>query len=323
MGRRDRVSERLAAIAALRADPEAGVAELRKAVRSKTGLVIAAAVEIIAEARLEPLLSELAPAFARLLEDPVKRDPQCRGKIAVVRALVELERWEDEVFAAAIAHVQREPVWGGSQDTAAELRGLAALGYAQLRHPDAVAIIADLLADPERAARLGAARALGDSARIEAIALLRFKARIGDDEPEIAAAVFASLLALDPEAVEYVAGYLGAADELVAESAALALGESRLEPALPYLIAFAREAVVDDRRRVGYLAVALTRLEPGIDVLLEAIAGEAASAATLAIAALAPFAYDADLGARVREAAAKHPDPAVVAAAQEAFGDPG
>ena len=316
---RGRIEARLAEIAALRDDPEAGVAELRKAVRSKTGLVTAAAVDIIAGARLEPLLPELATAFPRFLEDPIKRDPQCRAKRAIVRALIELDRWEDDVFAAALTCVQREPVWGGSADTAAELRGLAALGYAQLRHPDAVEVIAELLADRERAARLGAARALGDSGRLEAIPLLRFKARLGDPEPEITAAVFSSLLALDPEAVDTVAAYLGHRSELVCEPAALALGESRLEAALPHLVAFARSAIDADRRRVGYVAIALARLEPGIDFLLDVIAAESPDAAMLAIDALMPFAHDAELGKRVREAAGRHEDPAVASAAREAF----
>ena len=48
---------------------------------------------------------------------------------------------------------------------------------------EAINVLATLLADPERAARIGATVALGNSGRPEAIGLLRFKAEIGDDEP--------------------------------------------------------------------------------------------------------------------------------------------
>jgi hypothetical protein len=318
MAKRGRVEERLAAIAALRDDPASAAAELRSALRSKVGLIAAAAAEIAGQGGLVELAPELEAAFARMCEEPIKRDPQCRAKVAIARALIELDAWSDEVFVDGRRWVQKEPVWGGTQDTAAELRGVCAIGCAQLRHGDAVALIADVLADRERVARLGAARALGDSGQLEAIPLLRFKARIGDDEGEVTAAVFASLIALDAsDSVGLVASFLDGADEAVAEAAALSLGEARLEAAVAPLIAWCDAAVTDDRRRVGYLALALTRLDAATDYLLAAIAGEPGAA--LAVEALATFAYDSDLADRVRAAAAGNGDPDVAAAVAEAF----
>lgn len=323
MARRGRVEERLAELAALRDDPSAAIGELEKALRSKVGLIVAAAAEIAGEGGLRELAPTLSAAFARMCEDPVHRDPQCRAKIAVARALIELDEWGEGVFEVGTRLVQREPIWGGTQDTAAELRGVCAIGYAQLNHGEAIEAIADVLADHERAARLGAARALGDSGRFEAIGLLRFKARIGDDESEVMAAVFGSLLALDSgdRSVAFVASFLdpsAGGDETAAESAALALGESRLDAAVPHLIRWCEDAVSDDRRRVGFLALALARVDAATDHLLSVIAGEVG--AELAVAALATFAYDAELARRVRAAAAANPDPAVAAAVEDAFG---
>lgn len=320
---RSRVEEQLAALHALRSEA-AGVEAtrtLRRAIRSKTGLIAAAAAEIVGELALDELADELPAAFERFLENPVKRDPQCRAKCAVARTLIELGRWEDEVFARGIRHVQREPVWGGSEDSAAELRGLCALAYAQLGHPEAVLAIADLLADAERAARLAAARALGDSGRLDAVPLLRFKARIGDEDAEVLGAVFGSLLHLDPESsFELVASYLEDTSDLVAEAAALALGESRSEAALAPLSAWCDAAVTSERRQVAHLALALLRLEAAERTLLRTIRESPAADATSAVRALATFAHDTELGARVRAAAAENPEGEVLAAAERAFG---
>ncbi|HLU66757.1 MAG TPA: HEAT repeat domain-containing protein, partial [Kofleriaceae bacterium] len=238
MARRRTVEEQLAAIHGLRAAPGTAetVRELRAALRSRTGLVAAAAAAVVGETGCDELTDELEAAFARFLEDPIKRDPRCAAKQAIARALVELGRWSSEVFPAGIRHVQLEPVFGGREDTAAPLRGMSALAYAQLGQPDAVVAIADLLADREAAARVAAARALGDSGRPDAIPLLRFKARIGDDEAEVLSTVFGSLLALDlSESLDFVAGFLDRSGQ-VAEAAALALGESRSPAALPHLL---------------------------------------------------------------------------------------
>ncbi|MGE5180504.1 MAG: HEAT repeat domain-containing protein, partial [Acidobacteriota bacterium] len=173
------------------------IRELRDALRSKTGTKVASACKHVAEH--PELADELVPAFARLTEQGAKRDPGCHGKLAIARALHELERWEDEVFAAGVRLVQKQP---GPCDAAGELRGVCGLAFAHFGRGDAVEVLAELLADPERGARLGAARALGDAGRFEAGALLRFKLLAGDEAPEVVTACLESLLHLDATAVE-------------------------------------------------------------------------------------------------------------------------
>ena len=315
-----KLEEKLAALKAMERSPGApDEAAVRDALRSKTGILVASATRLVASRELRGLVDELPPAFLRLCEKPVERDPGCRGKIAIARALRELDAWEDEVFVRGIGLVQEEPVWGGREDSAAELRAECAMAFAHSGRTDALDVLADLLADPQRAARAAAAQALGDAGRPDASAILRYKVRIGDEEPEVIAECLGSLLALSPTAsLPFVAGLLKGHDDR-AESAALALGESRLFAATPFLVTWCEEVTADLRARVGYLALALLRDEAATEYLLGRVRGEAPADAIAAGKALATFKDDARLAARLREAAAGR-ERAVVSAITAALG---
>lgn len=275
-----------AKLAALRGDP--GVDAVRDALRSSTGALVAAAVRIAAARGV--LLDELPPAFERLCERPEKRDPGCRGKIAIARALVELERWEPDVFVPGARFVQSEPVWGGAVDTAAELRGVSAIAHARFARPDALDVLAELLADRERMARIAAAQGIGDAGREGGAALLRYKLLQGDDEPEVLSAACESLLHLQrDDGAAFLARLLERTDDR-AEIAALALGASRLPAAVAPLRAWCDRCAPDVRRRVGYLALALTR--DVNDALLAIVDGGEPADALAAAKALATFRDD-------------------------------
>jgi hypothetical protein len=291
--------------------PDCELDELRDALRSKTGVLVGAAAKAVAERELETLYDELAPSFARLCERAIERDPGCRGKIAIARALHQIDRWEDDVFVRGVTLEQQEPVWGGREDTAAELRGVCGLAYAHAGRSDSLDVLAGLLADRERMARTAAAQALGDTGRPDATALLRFKVMTGDTEAAVVSACFGSLLALAPKAsVAYVAAFLDGGDER-AEAAALALGESRLAAAAPILIEWCERVLADVRARIGYLALALLRDEAANAHLLELVGTAAKPDAIAALRALATFKADPKLTERMRTAAASHRDAAV------------
>lgn len=316
-----RLDEKLAALKAQERSTEPpDTALLVDALRSKTGMLVATAARIVAARELRGLAGELADAFERLLEKPVDRDPGCRGKLAVVKALRALDAWEDRVFARGVSLVQQEPVWGGREDVAAELRAECGMAFSHAGRADALDVLADLLADPERVARTGAAQALGDSGRPDATALLRYKVRVGDAEAEVLTGCLASLLALDPKgSVPFLASLLRGRDER-AEAAALALGESRLSAARPHLAAWCEEgATPEERRRVGYLALALLRDDEATAFLLRVVSEEDAADAVAAAKALATFRDDPGLAARLREAA-KGREPAVARAVAAALG---
>jgi hypothetical protein len=302
------LEQQVAALRALDPAAPASLGKLRAALGSTTGFVVAAAAGLVEDHRLEPLVAELAPAFERLRDDAVKRDPGCRGKLAIARALHALDHWDDRVFVAGLRHEQREG-WG-RDDTAAELRGVCGLAHAHFARADALDVLAGLLADRERTTRLAAAQALGDAGRPDATALLRFKVLVGDDEPAVLAACFEALFALARDAsYDFVVGRLAGHDER-AEVAALALGGARFAAAFDALAAWCAGATPEQRHRIGYLALALLRAEPATDYLLDAIRAHGRRDAVAAARALATFKDDAGLAGRIRAAAAEQRDPA-------------
>jgi hypothetical protein len=302
------IEQRLAELRALDVAAPASRDKLRTALRGTSGFLVAAAAKLVEDHRLELLVAELAPAFERLIEDAVKRDPGCRGKLAIARALHALDHWDDGVFVAGLRHEQLEG-WG-REDTAAELRGVCGIAHAHFARPDALDVLAQLLADRERTARIAAAQALGDAGRPDATALLRFKVLLGDDEPAVLAACFEALFALARDAsYEFAVAQLAAHDER-AEVAVLALGGARLAAACEPITAWCIGASPEQRHRIGYLALALLRSEPATIYLLDAIRGHGGRDAVAAAQALATFKDDAALAERIEAAARQQRDPA-------------
>ncbi|HET9482661.1 MAG TPA: hypothetical protein VFO79_01785 [Xanthomonadales bacterium] len=295
------LEQQVAALRALDVQQPAAIDELRKAIRSKRGFVIAAAAKIVAEHRLE-LVGELAEAFGALVGDEAtKRDPGCRGKLAIAKALVDLDEWDDRVFVAGLAVVQIEgydPV-----DMAAPLRGMCGIAHARFMRPDALDVLAMLLADEWRNARLAAAQGLGDAGRIDATALLRYKLIAGDDdEPEVLAQCFDSLFALAPESsTTFAIQMLGR--PALAEAAAIALGSHRASEAFEPLVAWCAGCKPEQRRRVGYVAIALLRSDGGNAWLVETIRNASHDDAIAAAKALATFKDYAAVGDSLRTAA--------------------
>jgi hypothetical protein len=302
------IEQRVAELRELDAATPGSLDKLRAALRGTSGFLIAAAARRIEDDRLEALVPELAPAFERLREDAVKRDPGCRGKLAIARALHALDHWEDRVFVAGLSHEQREG-WA-QEDTAAELRGVCGLAHAHFARADALDVVAALLADRERTTRIAAAQALGDAGRPDATALLRFKLRVGDDEPAVLSACCEALFALARDAsYDFVVKLLAAHDER-AEVAALALGGARFAAAFEPIAAWCVGASLEQRHRIGYLALALLRAEPATAYLLDAIRTHGRRDAVAAARALATFRDDAALVEQIHAATGEQRDPA-------------
>ena len=286
-----------------------GLERIRNAIRATSGVLVALAVKRIIEHDLAALAEqELVPAYQRLLERAVQRDPACRGKIAIARALHELDRWEDDVFVHGVTYVQSEPAWGGSVDTAAELRGISGLAHAHFHREDVLDVLAVLLADPERTARVAAAQGFGDAGHPDAACVLRFKLLQGDAEAEVLSACCESLLALQREsALGFLPRFLEDIDER-AEATALALGASRLPAALPHLERWCARCRPEQRARVGYLALALSRTDAGTARLLDVIGQGRGPDAVAAARALATFKDDPSIRRQILEAAGAQHD---------------
>src|SRR5271165_3361284 len=193
--------DQVAALDSLRQQPAESRAEpLRKALGAKNNFIAAKAADLVREFALADLIPELLAAFDRFLENAEKSDPQCWAKNAISRALAALEYQEPEVFLRGMKHIQMEPVWGGRSDTAGTLRATCALALVQcraVREPELLAHLVDLWADKDKTVRVEVARAIEQVGSNSAALLLRLRAALGGDEPELMGACYAGVLRIE------------------------------------------------------------------------------------------------------------------------------
>jgi HEAT repeat protein len=182
----------------------------------------------------------------------------------------------------------------------------------RLNYKGVVLLLADLLADSEKAARVAAAQALGGTGAVAAIPLLRFKVRAGDPEPEVISACFSALIGLDPDdSIPFVAEFLERPDEAMQEAAALALGESRQAAALAPLKSFCEQAPAGSLQEVAFLSLAMLRLPAAIDSLLEVVSQQNQDSASAAISALAIYRHNPSIRERAEAAVSRNGNDAV------------
>jgi HEAT repeat protein len=318
---RKKLEQEVQALSALRDRPlDADAhAQLARALDSRSSAVVAVAANVISHAAAAQYVPALGTAFDRFMLRATETDKGCLAKTAIARALLATSADCDALWLRAIRHVQLEPIWGGRQDTAVELRGIAAAALVQSDYPDVMVELTRLLADGEVMARVGAAQALGATRHVGAATpLLRFKVLSGDPDSRVIAACLSSLLGAAPEAsLSFVAERLDAADPVLREAAAIALGESRLPGAFEPLAAAAERAATESDRRAALLGIALLRSERGHAHLLGLVAEAPHAVARLALEALAVFRHDATLRARVMQVAVNRA--ALTALARESF----
>jgi hypothetical protein len=296
------------------ADRAVAAAAVHAALGDRSYRVVAAAARLAAGALMYEHVARLEAAFRGLVDNPVKRDPGCFAKKAIVRALVELDCADVEFLLEAMRYTQHEPVWGGTADTAIDVRASAAMGLVASGYPRALIELAALLADPEPQARVGAARAIACGNPKEAELLLRAKALFGDADPVVTAECLAGLLTAEPdETPAFVARFLDDADETICELAALALGESRVPAALGYLQA-AWDGVLPSAafRRALIRAAAMHRSDDAFAWLLTLLADADARMAEHIVEVLAIYRHNESLAERVRDVLARRGEPALV-----------
>jgi HEAT repeat protein len=216
------LQEKIAAVEGLRFAPQAALEPLRKALRDRSHLLCAKAAVLAGDLLLREAIPDLIEAFDRFLKDPAKTDPQCRAKIAIVKALKDLGHDDPGVFLRGIAHRQT------FIDAESTLRGACALALVACSLPRETILLhlADVLADPEMRVRIDAARAIAQLPGQDSILMLRVKAQAGDKEPAVIGQCFLSLLGIDPLAsIPFVARFLTSPEEDLRFEAAAALGE--------------------------------------------------------------------------------------------------
>ncbi len=178
-----------------------------------------------------------------------------------------MQEWA--VFLRGISHVQMEPVWGGSEDTAATLRSTCAIGLTQcndIPRDEILRYLIDSLTDTMASVRMDAARSLEQMSGREVLLLLRLKARVGDMDPRVTGEVLEALLQMEgAAALSFVSEFLDNSDQDLADEAALALGASKLPEALPLL----KQAWENRPSPVVLRAISVLRLSEALDFLID------------------------------------------------------
>ena len=288
--KRAKLEDELAAIAALGQSPdsEATRRRLREALARGSSPVVARAARLVAEHRIEGLGEPLEVAFGRFLEDPVRTDPSCAAKVAILDALDLTDHPDPEPFRAGARHVQLEPAWGPPVDTAVGVRARSGLALARLGDRDVLLVLGELLADPEVPVRRSAVDALVLYGARDGAALLLHRLRAGDPELLVTADCMSGIVALTPDqASTCLCAPLTSPDATLREMAALALGDSRSDDTLDLLLEVLDETVLGDDRRPLITALGLHRSDRARTRLLSLVSEGSDADARLAIAALA------------------------------------
>ncbi|MGD2175538.1 MAG: HEAT repeat domain-containing protein [Candidatus Brocadiaceae bacterium] len=315
------LEDRLERLARLREGDldEGAVADLRSALRSGNNALVAAGAEATARCHATECVEELVSAFDRSMDAP-GRDKGCLGKTAVVRALNRLGHDGADLFLRGAGHVQMEPVYGGQEDAAPDLRCECAVALVRTGHPDLFRVLTDLLFDSEPGPRRTAVEALRRLGGAESELLLRARALAGDAETSVTGNCFLALLGLDPcAALPFVARFLDADAAAVAEEAALALGESRRPEALELLRSRWDASVRAEEKDRLLLPIALTRQEEAFEFLLRLVREAPQERAVAAVEALHLYDNGGERRRRVERAVRERNAAAVTRACRQTF----
>lgn len=180
--------------------------------------------------------------------------------------------------------------------------------------------LADLLADPEPDARIGAARAIAYTGDLSGVPLLRLRIKLGDSAV-VLSDCFLALLQLSPtqSSIELVRSFLAIGrpaeyreNTEIAEAAALALGESRLPQAFDILLTWWQSIRIPELRQMGLTAIALVRNDKAVSFLLSLIQSGDMVDAKNSIKALSIYREDRVLWQRVRERIEQRGEPSLL-----------
>jgi hypothetical protein len=322
MARRASVDDKLAALRVPRGQALSSEqkAELRTWVGDRSNLVVAAAAAIAGDTTLIEMAKDLEVAFDRFMVNPLKDDKLCRAKIAVIQALDRIEHQDPEVFRTAACHVQFEPVWGGSQDSAPPLRAAAIIALSRIEGTRCLPVLVDALADPAKDVRIAAALALGGLGTESAGLILRLKARLGDSDPDVLSECLGGLLAVYPnENLAIVTEFLEPTNAAGCEAAALALGKSRLAEALdPLKTCFERTHSAELRQQI-LLAIGILHRPAATDYLMDLIASGSEPNAIAALSVLTIYKHDPALRVRIAKLVQERGSPELQARSQRDF----
>ena len=135
--------------------------------------------------------------------------------------------------------------------------------------------------------------------------MLRFKARTGDNEPEVITECLCGLLTCSPkESLPFVTQFLDSGNMTIREAAVIALGRSRLSEAFDLLESLLAKAPIGLNETI-FLAMAMLRLPAANGFLLELVASGEEPTSSAALSALLIHRYDPSLRKLIADAVCK------------------
>ena len=271
----------------------------------EAGRCLGKAASLAAEWQAAGLASDIQNAFYRLNKGGLEDDPQCWGKVGIIKALFELA-WQDaDVYLQGCKTVQLEPVYGGKEDSAVAVRTASIQILVQLPAVATAVVtstLADLLADPSSKVRAAAARASVCCPVEVAQPLLRLKIRLGD-EPRVLGTCFDALLALapTPENVALVLASTHSKSDVVQAEALASLASSSLPEAVDAVTRTYPTLTDTQLRRVLLTALGGSPTEAALEFLCYMLEQAPLQEATWALQSLKPKLHDDATRRRILE----------------------
>jgi hypothetical protein len=314
------IEQQLSDLAACRADPVSASSRerLTKSLAGKSNLLAGKAATIVTDTDQPDYLPAIVTAFERFF---VAGDKGCLALTPLANALYTFGHTDPAPFLRGIHHFQPEGSFGPAVDAATELRGICGLGLVRLGYPDVLTELAELLMDPEPQCRQMAARALAYAGHESGGMLLRMKVLASDKDAEVTAECLNALMVVAPKkSLPFVGRFLRSEDPAMVESAALAIGGSKLPEAFSLLRTEWEGHISAEPRRPLLLAIAMTRQPAAVEFLLERVADDRPAPAADAITALAVFKHDETIRAKVAALVADQNHELTTTAFRKAFG---
>lgn len=296
------LEDQLARLAELGRGPldDAARAELTKTIEAGTSLVVARAARVVKERSLPGYLKVLDQAFRRFLDNPVKSDPGCNAKLACLEALDACDATDPDPFLLGARHVQKEGAYGPPVDTAVSLRARAIKALAHMGFADMLLVAGELLGDPEGPVRHAAAESLAHAGDRGGAGLLLLAVARKDEDPVILTACYSALIQLASDyALPRLKHALKSGDAELVELAAIALGQSNLEPAADALVEAMEATPLSSERAAFIRALGLHRTERALNLLCDILADGPQSDAESAVKSLAARRFDRGVRERV------------------------
>ena len=298
---KDPIKKALGKLKKLRAEgaTDETLEQLRHMLSTEAGFVVANIAALLSEWYAADLARDLEAAFFRLDKNGFEDDPQCWGKLGVIKALHELAWQDGAVYLAACRCQQFEPVYGGQEDSAISVRIAATQALVQLPMVNTHTVLealADLLADPSAKVRKEAARASVRCPADVVYPLLRLKIRLGDKDARVTGTCFDALLALMPtlESVNLVKTYTGANDVLQIEALA-SLASSSIDEAVESALEHYAHFTDKQLKRLLITALGSSQSQTALNFLFEKLGCAPPEEATWALEAVRHKLHDEDI----------------------------